>query len=89
MYKDRSEAPFPDSPHSGPLMVSVERYPQAGSTPMDVCFQLLSSLSVVLINVPALPTVQIFLQNNMIYFGADADAFHTRYPAPVTLVVSM
>jgi hypothetical protein len=30
------------------------------------------------------PTTQVFIQSNHVYAGGDADAFHTRFPAPVT-----
>jgi hypothetical protein len=30
------------------------------------------------------PTTQVFIQSNHVYGGGDADAFHTRFPAPVT-----
>jgi len=30
------------------------------------------------------PTTEVFLQSNHVYGGGDANAFHTRFPAPVT-----
>lgn len=44
---------------------------------------------IILMNFPASPAVKNFLQSNVLYFGGDSDAFHSRYPAPVIPIVSM
>ena len=37
----------------------------------------------------ASPTEQFFTQSTGLYVGGNADAFHSRFPAPVTLIVSL
>ena len=90
MYKGQVKLAFSD-PHlrSGPMIPPPGFYPHTGSTLMDVCLRSFSSSSVVLISILAIPTVQYFLQSNVIYIGGDSDAFHSRYPAPVTRIVSL
>jgi len=32
----------------------------------------------------SMPTTEVFIQSNHVYAGGDSDAFHSRFPAPVT-----
>jgi hypothetical protein len=90
MYKGRTKPAFSDTHlHSGPTTLPLGFYPHTGSTLMDVCLHPFSSSLAILISIPALPAVEYFLQSNLIYIGGDADAFHARYPAPVTPIVSL
>jgi len=50
--------------------------------------QLLHLPSVMLMSFSATPAIEYFAQSTGLYFGGDANAFHARYPAPVTLLVS-
>lgn len=89
MYRGRVKPAFSDHDlRSGTMIPPLGFYPHTGSTLMDVCLHSFSSSRVVLISIPAIPTIQYFLQSNVIYIGGDSDAFHSRYPAPVTRVVS-
>lgn len=90
MHKGRVKSTFFD-PHlrSGPMNLLLDYCPRARSTLMDVCLHSFSSSLVILISIPALPAVDYFLQSNLIYIGDDAGAFGSKYPAPVTRVVSL
>ena len=55
---------------------------------MDVCFQPFC-FSLVLINVPATPQSDFFVQNTAIFTSGDVATFNAAFPAPITLVVSL
>ena len=63
-------------------------YPHSGLTRINVRFRS-SFSSVVLINAPATPEVDFFVQSTAIYTGSDAVAFHAKYSSPVTPIVSL
>ena len=77
-------------PSSGISILPVELLTCNGSIQMDVRFQSFCTHTVVLIglSLSAAPPIHVFIQNDIIYFGSDPDAFQSAFPCPITVIVS-